>query len=244
MSQVPRKRPLPKPLSVEDTKRSRRDDSDDSVAKRSLRADTVRNLQQSPLLRLPGEIRSRIYEYALGGHTFTPAGEQRLYTDGPAGSQLDDDTWKGLQHLAQVCRQLREETQLLPYSMNIFRQHYHSSDALRDWTDTLGLEKQAEICRVEIWDSSKSGSKQVRKFLLPQLFGLPKLKQIIIKTIYSEWPWTDGREWIYDWAKLHNLTVVFDVPVTRDELHCSSEVWFVEHRIQLQRHRKECSACN
>jgi hypothetical protein len=93
----------------------------------------LRNQQNSPLLRLPAELRNSIYEYALGGHiirvkqeisqgrvirflpdfeVFQPASTSRL--------KHRSINMTALLQLSSVSRQLRAETKGLPYSLNAF----------------------------------------------------------------------------------------------------------------------------
>ncbi|KAG9204180.1 hypothetical protein G6514_001819 [Epicoccum nigrum] len=67
---------------------------------------TERNQRLSPLLRLPGEIRNRIYFYAVGNGPL------------PIPSGHTSPNLFGLHTLSKVCRQLHAETRLLPYALN------------------------------------------------------------------------------------------------------------------------------
>ncbi|KAI8940196.1 hypothetical protein NX059_003902 [Plenodomus lindquistii] len=70
---------------------------------------TEQNAQQSPLLRLPGELRNQIWELALGGNVC----EIKKYYDVPEHCRENFPT-----ALLQTCRQVFAETALLPYSLN------------------------------------------------------------------------------------------------------------------------------
>ncbi|KAI4907571.1 hypothetical protein J4E90_009600 [Alternaria incomplexa] len=67
----------------------------------------------SPLLRLPAELRNLIYRYALGDRTLIL-------------STIDDETLRLYQRdipafaLLALCKQIHSETVLLPYSLNTF----------------------------------------------------------------------------------------------------------------------------
>ncbi|KAF1840622.1 uncharacterized protein K460DRAFT_259121, partial [Cucurbitaria berberidis CBS 394.84] len=82
---------------------------------------TLRNQRESPLLRLPGEIRNRIYDYAFSGHIVHVLGPSREYpmyraTDWqPTGYSLST-----LNNTTTLCRQIRSETVLLPLERNEF----------------------------------------------------------------------------------------------------------------------------
>lgn len=91
---------------------------------------TQRNARESPLLRLPAEIRNLIYEYILtkGAYTFG-----RLYEPQkpcPTKPRKKFRSWGVLQKifpgsnansLLRVCRQIPFETSLLPFELNDFR---------------------------------------------------------------------------------------------------------------------------
>jgi hypothetical protein len=74
----------------------------------------------SPLLRLPGELRNKIYEYAFGGHEVMLKrdiwyAKDRMYCyahDSPLS------LWSDLLSRTTICRQIYEETRLLPYALN------------------------------------------------------------------------------------------------------------------------------
>jgi hypothetical protein len=74
------------------------------------------NQQQSPLLKLPGELRNRVYEYALGGTIWTVG---CTTATGSYGVNYEDRTHQ--KSLPLTCRQLYLETILLVYSLKTFR---------------------------------------------------------------------------------------------------------------------------
>lgn len=80
---------------------------------------------QSPLLRLPGEIRNIIFDYALLDHANIHGATAMLPTDindPDAATRLhikgDDDNWHEINQLKYVCRQLYFETR--SYGLNKF----------------------------------------------------------------------------------------------------------------------------
>jgi hypothetical protein len=93
----------------------------------------MRNQQESPLIRLPRELRDEIYRYAIGGNEIT------IFHPGPnvrsfivyAGVYNDraqtNAKWNELFGLSLTCRQLNVETKLLPYQLNV-------------WANVLGTE--------------------------------------------------------------------------------------------------------
>jgi hypothetical protein len=75
-------------------------------------------------LRLPAELRSKIYQYALGGHDlrqpweFSDQGHWRIRSSRATIAQF---TWKpNLLGLLSVCRQIYAECKRIPFSSNIF----------------------------------------------------------------------------------------------------------------------------
>ncbi|KAF1832936.1 hypothetical protein BDW02DRAFT_624666, partial [Decorospora gaudefroyi] len=77
-----------------------------------------RNQRDSPLLRLPAELRNKIYRFVLGGNHIRPycetvMGVWEVSFPGWAYSRLQ-------LALLEVCRQVYAETKLLPFSLNRF----------------------------------------------------------------------------------------------------------------------------
>ncbi|KAI4915817.1 hypothetical protein J4E90_004263 [Alternaria incomplexa] len=72
------------------------------------------NQRDSPLLRLPAEIRHLIFGYALGGKTFY------IHHDDRQGIAKNETVSKNTLALLAVCRQVFAETALLPFSSNTF----------------------------------------------------------------------------------------------------------------------------
>jgi hypothetical protein len=81
---------------------------------------SVNNNQDAPLLRLPPEIRCRIWEYVLGGMTLRSATfrlNDRRFTERmvpPFSERMANISPR------RTCRQIYTETALLPYKSNIF----------------------------------------------------------------------------------------------------------------------------
>ncbi|KAI4609748.1 hypothetical protein J4E80_008393 [Alternaria sp. BMP 0032] len=72
------------------------------------------NQRNSPLLRLPAEIRHMIFGYALGGKTF------HIHHHEYQGIAKNGTVSKNALALLAVCRQVFAETALLPFSSNTF----------------------------------------------------------------------------------------------------------------------------
>jgi len=75
---------------------------------------TSANQQNSPLLRLPGELRNQIWVYALGGQRI------RLSLRGDKILVLYRDKTAPAFELLKVCTQIIAEARMLLYSLNVF----------------------------------------------------------------------------------------------------------------------------
>ena len=90
------------------------------------------NQRDSPLLRLPPEIRNQIFEYALGGHTI-------WLQDAPKWRRgVKHKKTRNLLALLAVSRQAYAETAMIAFSLNTFCADYSESMAtfLRDRSST------------------------------------------------------------------------------------------------------------
>ncbi|RYO63426.1 hypothetical protein AA0113_g6119 [Alternaria arborescens] len=88
----------------------------------------LRNQEASPLLQLPGEIRNKIYQYALGGHHIYLDEHQpsfkRLVIRRAEGKRISKD---GLFALGYTCRQTHSESAILLFSLNEFIGYFWST---------------------------------------------------------------------------------------------------------------------
>ncbi|KAF3001333.1 hypothetical protein E8E13_005790 [Curvularia kusanoi] len=103
---------------------------------------TRRNRKESPLLRLPAELRNRIYGYAMSGGVtledhLLPA--ELAVAHNPPGASLA---------LPKVCYQLHQETALLLFSLNTFT---GSSTTIEDFLDALGEYQKAKIESITVY---------------------------------------------------------------------------------------------
>jgi hypothetical protein len=89
----------------------------------------ILNARTSPLLRLPAELRNRVYDYVFGNIVITmaratnrgPAKRRRTYRYYlSARQQSSSKNLKSLCGLIFVCRKLYAETQLLPFTSSMF----------------------------------------------------------------------------------------------------------------------------
>jgi len=95
---------------------------------------TLRNQRESPLLRLPAELRNQIYAYVLGDHEICTESLPWGYpTPGHHHIQLsshNNGIWTRPHHflaLTATSRQLRSETEFLPFRLNCFQAHHSRS---------------------------------------------------------------------------------------------------------------------
>jgi hypothetical protein len=105
---------------------------------------TLRNAQESPLLRLPSELRNKIYEYALGGLKISLGGRSEdggiWYTFSQpinAGRFVSISKTRPTAPLMLTCRQIYTEAELLPFRLNqieLVNQHafFHAIGGLID----------------------------------------------------------------------------------------------------------------
>lgn len=75
----------------------------------------TRNQRESPFLRLPAEVRNKIYDAALGGRTYKF--KDAIYRD---HATLETNGERHVLGLLLVCHQIYSEASLLPYSLNTF----------------------------------------------------------------------------------------------------------------------------
>ncbi|KZM26843.1 uncharacterized protein EKO05_0010786 [Ascochyta rabiei] len=114
---------------------------------------TLQNQIDSPFLRLPGEVRNRIYGLVLGGRQIQVL-YPRLYSAERDGGQndgfasLEPGTVRKLLHMTEACRQIHAETDLLVFQTNDFR--IASNHSFETFLDALS-QRQAEAVRSLVW---------------------------------------------------------------------------------------------
>jgi hypothetical protein len=91
----------------------------------------ARNRQQSPLLRLPPEIRNRIYGLVLGGKQIQVCDAKNCASRHRCRSRKQKNRYDTYFHLRRrdlallvSCHQIHEETKLLPFNHNEFEGHH------------------------------------------------------------------------------------------------------------------------
>jgi hypothetical protein len=160
----------------------------------------MRNKHESPLLRLPGEIRNEIYAYVLGNKHYCVATSNHI--DHDTGQTLSPNGFltssKDLA-LLTVCRQIHTEAHLLPFVLNTF--HY---DKLSDMfgTGKILIDQQRAIQRIHVKCDLGLFS-MVNAFLkvilgpegLPFAFLMPSVRHVMIDTIIASEDLRRLRRW-------------------------------------------------
>jgi hypothetical protein len=109
-----------------------------------LNCSTLRNAQEPPLLRLPPELRNKIYDYVFGSLKMSLGGSSEdhgiWYTFSQpidAGRFVSMSRIRPTAPLMLSCRQIYTEAELLPFRLNqieLFNQHafFHATGRLTD----------------------------------------------------------------------------------------------------------------
>ncbi|KAF2253551.1 hypothetical protein BU26DRAFT_560846 [Trematosphaeria pertusa] len=120
------KRDGSEPGHENDVPSPKRSQNGPEIAEVNITAITLTNQLQSPLLRLPGELRNRIYALVLGGMEIyaVEGGSKDIIAVGqPAGTYPTKlRCLRNFLALTAVCRQIHAESALLPYELNSFGQ--------------------------------------------------------------------------------------------------------------------------
>ncbi|OSS49745.1 hypothetical protein B5807_05819 [Epicoccum nigrum] len=110
---------------------------------------TCRNQEESPLLRLPAELRTKIYEFAIGGYVIElfESKKKPCYN---VLSQADGHytAFAKPTVLSEICRQLYKETAFLPYSLNTFHGHLRR---IHRFLKSLTMAQRKQIKSLEIF---------------------------------------------------------------------------------------------
>ncbi|KAH7408273.1 hypothetical protein DE146DRAFT_629203 [Phaeosphaeria sp. MPI-PUGE-AT-0046c] len=91
-----------------------------NVTPKGTEKDIVKSNQDSPLLRLPAEIRNTIWKYTLGGKTMRPVYSYRSRLNFVPKPSERINTFA----LLRTCRQIYAEGALIPYTESIFSVEY------------------------------------------------------------------------------------------------------------------------
>lgn len=92
---------------------------------------------ESPLLRLPAEIRNKVYAYVLSGE------KSVLYTSRGVSKQ-----WAMCLAVTSVCRQMHFEAHLLPFKLNRFC--FNSREHYRDFVTKTSSKQRSVVTSIKI----------------------------------------------------------------------------------------------
>lgn len=111
---------------------------------------------ESPLLRLPAELRNEIYHHVLGGlsirtdHSPSPRKFRIDIRDVDSRSSAAWQTPGYLLALTETCRKVYDETSLFPYSLNVFECDYMYPEYLSRWTSTRTPRQLGAILQLRV----------------------------------------------------------------------------------------------
>ncbi|KAH6879073.1 hypothetical protein BKA58DRAFT_453287 [Alternaria rosae] len=110
---------------------------------------TQLNQENSPLLRLPAELRNRIYNFALyrGTGCFDPP-PKVIKDTGRSGPWPTSNNDKSDLALLSTCRQVQSAASILYYALNTFR--FKPSSSLDNFTSTLAPAKLNAVKSIDI----------------------------------------------------------------------------------------------
>jgi hypothetical protein len=150
------------------------------------RPSTQQNQLDSPLLRLPAELRNRIYKFAFTGQSVTVLPDRRT------------DARKDLGTLALLLTscQVHHETACLFWSHTVFDTTLFTAIPSESLA-LLGVETRSRIQSIKIHGSLVAyvypyinlGGKTFPSFLAPPSIGLPSIQHLVIS--YTEYWWSE-----------------------------------------------------
>ena len=157
---------------------------------------SLQNQKMSPLLRLPREIRNRIYDYAFSVQ-FTivrnnPSYPTRLtFRAGDAYPLLKRNSFAKLLAVTRVCRQIYSEAALLPFRLNVFR--IHQLATLVKFTEYMQPAQRAAITtlRLGLYDAMRKDTLAVC-----DLGPFQALKRVIVETKFAPWVCREVPNWL------------------------------------------------
>ncbi|KAH7076476.1 hypothetical protein BKA63DRAFT_411228, partial [Paraphoma chrysanthemicola] len=134
-----------------------------------------RNREQSPLLRLPGELRNKIYAYALSDGivtVFGPRGEKKYHFHAQlaaaSGQQHSATNLLSILGFTTACRQLHAETQSLVFPSITF--HIHSDGSFVEFLDDITEAQRDTIANIQLTtpDAREGGRVWAHSTLYPR----------------------------------------------------------------------------
>jgi len=158
------------------------------------------NGSHSPLLRLPAEIRNRVFQYALAGELIRPKLTDEIlvardtYCPAYMGKELHPSIYAPPSHrfsLLCVCRQVYAETAMLPYTLSTFT--FISLHTIIYWLDSLLPQKRKLIQHVHSvqfgnWCGIESLADRAALKSLKEIDGLERLD---VRLYEIEWTTTN-----------------------------------------------------
>jgi hypothetical protein len=112
---------------------------------------TERNAQQSPLLRLPSELRNSIYDFTFADvtiHLYKLIGSDRQHVACVRNSSLDAPVATNILNLTEVSRQRQFETRLYPFQLSTFHVVHDASFAR--FVDGLAEDQRNAIAILQV----------------------------------------------------------------------------------------------
>ena len=156
---------------------------------------TKRNSEQSPLLRLPAELRNQIYQYTLSEYIIQPYTscsskklERRIDCEPAPGSMTtwpEDNLWPLVQSLSHSSRQLHAEIGEMLFTESIMC--YYANDTWFKWVGCLSEKRKAAIEKVQMWapgwwiDPGRAADRSFEGLDL-----LPNVKTLYVRSDLSE----------------------------------------------------------
>ncbi|KAI4931943.1 uncharacterized protein J4E92_003841 [Alternaria infectoria] len=153
-------------------------------------------MTESPLIRLPGELRNRIYELAVGGNIIAVTGFYRrpgklsVYltsanTSGPDAKSAQASLRapvSGIFTIGLVCRQLHRETALIQYAKNLF--HFDIMYHGQEFVDSLSSAQRALLTSISVRIDTYSMARWLYRYprKSPDVLGLflPQVERVYI----------------------------------------------------------------
>jgi hypothetical protein len=121
----------------------------------------------SPLLRLPGEIRNRIYEYVFSGQEVDTFEDRNgiIRLRGKLGDTEDFrcSAFESYVALTKTCRQIHQDTRLLPFKYCII-DRYCQPDDLALWMNRMD-ENMLELVSAGLTDRQKENAELCRPWI-------------------------------------------------------------------------------
>jgi hypothetical protein len=156
---------------------------------------TLRNQRQSPLLRLPAELRNKVYAYVLGGREIELCGYQRcqICNQAPYRDAISHYP-RNLLNLLHACRQCHSEARLLPFSSSTFialpdEVNYiisrHFSHAQTHAIEAIGLQLYANIWNSYMLEHVPRQLHSILENSLKSLERMPRLNSLSILWVGS-----------------------------------------------------------